>query len=72
MHLTKTSIFAALLGAIVASAAPVDLESRQSKAPVVIDDSSKSVTYTGSWTHLTNQGSAYADGSLSYTGAANA
>ena len=73
MHF-KASIVAAAtaLLAVVASASPIDLETRQSKAPVVIDDASKSVTYTGAWTHLTNQGSAYTDGTLSYTGAANA
>lgn len=29
-------------------------------------------TYVGAWTHLTNQGSAVKEGTLSYTGEANA
>lgn len=37
-----------------------------------VDDSDKSITYQGTWSHLTNQGSKYGSGTLSYTGQANA
>lgn len=56
----------------LASAKPIDTKSglveRQS-SPVndQVDDADDRVSYSSDWTHLTNQGSNYLDGTESYT-----
>lgn len=68
MKLAATLIAAV---ATIAFAAPVD---ERSVVPITrtIDDSDRFNTYQGAWTHLTNQGSKYGSGTLSYTKEPNA
>ncbi|BGP42901.1 hypothetical protein JCM10449v2_006916 [Rhodotorula kratochvilovae] len=74
MKFSIASYTAALVAlSSLATALPAQLSSRaNTNTEDRFDDSDPRITYTGDWTHLTNQGNTISEGTLSYSNSSQA